>query len=222
MEYLAKKVVDGGSGKVIGYVLDEVIDFQTMKLDGLYVVDEETEGEYLLRLDDVDKVGDVVIVSDFSKLEFVTSRERNLFGKEVLSVDGKSLGHVQRLVFDKKRLKFVCTDKGEIATKLLGYVGDDCIFLRGKAKRKRSVKPFQMVETEQKVETLNARTEVVAPEKINLSYSFFAGKVATHDVFGYNNERIILKNEKITKNIFENAKKHNKLNELFFATKKQQ
>lgn len=220
MEYLAKKVVDAGSGKMIGYVLDVAIDAQALTLMGVFVVDEETEGEYLLRFEDIEKVGDVVIISDFSKLEFVSSREKSLLGREVLSANGDSLGFVQRLVLDKKKLKFVCTDKGEIPVKLFDYVGEDCIFLKGRKRTKSKIKPFEVIGDEPKAEILNIKTGEIAPEKINLSFSAFAGKLATDDVFGYNNERIVLKNEKITKIIFENAKKHNKLNELFFAIKK--
>lgn len=220
MDYLAKKVYDRDSGKVIGYVLDLAIDFQTLSVTGLYVVDEESEGEYLLRFADVEKVADVVIVSDLSRLEFVGRREKGLLGKEVLSVDGTSLGVVDGLTFEKKKIKSICTNLCEIASKLVGTIGEDCIFLKGKAKRKKRQSPFQVVEGEQKVEVMRVSGEGVAPERINLSYNFFAGKLATGDVFGYNNERIVEKNEKITKNIFENAKKHNKLNELFFVIKK--
>ncbi len=220
MEYLAKKVVDESTGKMIGYVLDVYVDFQKMAASGLFVVDEETEAEYLLMFEDIQKAWDVVLISDFSKLEFVSSRERNLFGKEVLSGDGCSLGTVESLVFEKRKLKFLCTDKAEIASRLVSFVGEDCVFLKGKSKRKNNPRPFELISSEQKVEVLSMEKEKVAPEKINLSYNFFAGKLAAVDVFGYNNEKIIFKNEKITRNIFENAKKHNKLNELFFAIKK--
>ena len=50
MDYLAKKVVELESGKQIGFVLDYAIDFQKFCLKGFYVVDEETQGEYLLKL----------------------------------------------------------------------------------------------------------------------------------------------------------------------------
>ena len=59
--------------------------------------------------------------------------------------------------------------------------------------------------------------QISKPEKVSLSSKFYVGKCACDDVFGYNNERIVKREEKVTKSIFENAKKHNKLNELFFV-----
>lgn len=220
MEYLAKKVVDASSGKELGFVLDYAIDFESFSVYGFFVVDEETEGEYLLRFEDVYAVGDVVLVLDWTRLEFVTSRQSGLLGREVISDKGISLGKIDKLVFDKKRVKILCTNKGEIVARLVGLVGEDCVFLKGKSKKIKKEKPFQPISVEPKVVMMSAEKENFSPEKINLSFKFFAGKLATADVFGYNNERIVLKDEKINKLIFENAKKHNKLNELFFAVKK--
>ena len=53
--------------------------------------------------------------------------------------------------------------------------------------------------------------------KISLAFNFYSGKVSKMDIFGYNNERIVSKGSAISRAIFENVKKHNKLNELFFA-----
>jgi len=40
------------------------------------------------------------------------------------------------------------------------------------------------------------------------------GRVMTNDIFGYNNEIIVQKNEIISQKIINKAKKHNKLNFL--------
>lgn len=219
MEYLAKKVVEFETGKVVGYVIDVALDYKKLKQYGYIVADEETEGEYLLRFEDVESEGDVVLVSDISKLEFAPTREKNMLGKEVLSEVGVSLGLIRRLVFDKRMLVTICTDKVEMPAKLISFVGQDCVFVKGRSKKRRSKPRFVSGAGEAKVEIMGVRKEQIVPQKINLSFSSFAGKLATADVFGYNNERIVSKNEKITKIIFENAKKHNKLNELFFAIK---
>ena len=220
MDYLAKKVVELESGKQIGFVLDYAIDFQKFCLKGFYVVDEETQGEYLLKLEDIQSVGDVVLILDVTKIEFVPAREKNLIGKEVLSEQGFSLGFVDMLIFDKSKLKSVCTQICEIPIKIIDFVGEDCLFLKGRRKTRKIKNVFSPILEEPKVVAMLNVNEKITPEKVNLSFSYFAGKLATCDVFGYNNERIVLKNEKITKIIFENAKKHNKLNELFFALKK--
>lgn len=54
-------------------------------------------------------------------------------------------------------------------------------------------------------------------EKVQLSSSFYVGKICTQNIVGYNNEKIVSKGQTITKSIVEKAKRHNKLNQLFFA-----
>ena len=70
------------------------------------------------------------------------------------------------------------------------------------------------------VEIQNKAVVVSKPEKINLSTAFYVGKMSNEDILGYNNERIVSKGEIVSKAIVEKAKKHNKLNQLFFALKR--
>ena len=67
---------------------------------------------------------------------------------------------------------------------------------------------------------LREKVPVSAPEKISLSAKYYVGKICTQDILGYNNEKIVGKGEVVTKSVVEKAKKHNKLNHLFFAVKK--
>ena len=57
------------------------------------------------------------------------------------------------------------------------------------------------------------------PERVSLSSAFYIGKISSEDILGYNNEKIIQKGEIVTRSVVEKAKKHNKLNHLFFAIK---
>lgn len=220
MENISKKVIDFQSGNIVGYVLDYALDFQNFSQVGFFVVDEETEGEFLLRLENIKSVGDVIFVDGVSSLEFVSQRQKSLIGFEIFDENATSFGVVEKVEVERRKVLKVITDKCEILPKMIKFVGDDCVFLKGKQNRKKRKSVFDFPADEIKVRIQSEKLEDFAPEKLNLSFRFFAGKMSTVDVFGYNNERIIAKNEIISKNIFEKAKKHNKLNELFFAVQK--
>lgn len=220
MENISKKVVDFQSGKIVGYVLDYALDFQNFLQVGFFVVDEETEGEFLLRFENIKSVGDVIFVDGVSSLEFVSQRQKSLIGFEIFDENATSFGVVEKVEVERRKVLKVITDKCEILPRMIKFVGDDCVFLKGKQNRKKRKSVFDLSSDEIRVSIQSEKLEDFAPEKLNLSFRFFAGKMSTVDVFGYNNERIIAKNEIISKNIFEKAKKHNKLNELFFAVQK--
>ena len=220
MENISKKVVDFQSGKIVGYVLDYALDFQNFSQVGFFVVDEETEGEFLLSFENIKSVGDVIFIDGVSSLEFVSQRQKSLIGFEIFDENATSFGVVEKVEVERRKVLKVITDKCEILPRMIKFVGDDCVFLKGKQNRKKRKSVFDLSSDEIRVSIQSEKLEDFAPEKLNLSFRFFAGKMSTVDVFGYNNERIIAKNEIISKNIFEKAKKHNKLNELFFAVQK--
>ena len=91
------KIVLTLDGQIIGYILDVAFDELTLKKIGYYVVDEETEGELFLKLEDVVSISDVaVIVKDVLSFEFVQKRENSLIGKLVFEkklVAAKSYGN---------------------------------------------------------------------------------------------------------------------------------
>ena len=73
------KIVLTLDGQKIGYILDVAFDELTLKKIGYYVVDEETEGELFLKLEDVISISDVaVVVEDVLSFEFVQKRENFL------------------------------------------------------------------------------------------------------------------------------------------------
>ncbi|MBP3431549.1 MAG: hypothetical protein J6K39_01665 [Clostridia bacterium] len=218
MENISKIVIELESGKRFGYVLGLALDDKLDKI-GCYVVDEESEEEFLLRCEDVACVAkDFLLVENVSKLTFAAVREESVFGKPVLDEVGNFYGCVQKVEHKKRKCVKLVTDKCELLPKNVDRVGKDVVFVSFKKRKKQEVKNvFPRTETEVKVQIQENKT---VPEKIVLSQNFYLGKVARESVFGYNNEKIVLKNETVTKNVFEKAKKHNKLNQLFFAIKR--
>lgn len=217
MENIAKKIITLSDGNVFGYVLDVCLDEHFEKI-GYYVVEEENEEIYFLPLAQIVKIGDAVIVQTVEDLQYFAGEKRGLIGREVYDDYGNFYGNVIRLEFVKNKLFKMCTDKCEIMKKHIKKLNGNvilCSFMQKRISQKREI-----FHTNQDVPVTILRKnnmQISKPERVSLSSKSYVGKCACDDVFGYNNERIVKRGEKVTKTIFENAKKHNKLNELFFV-----
>jgi len=223
VDIFAKVVITKNDGCRVGYVIDRVFDFDNLVLSGYYVADDETEGEYFLSTENVlQEADEIMIVEDVSVLQFVSEKRRNVIGKMVIDESANFYGFVENIILKKNKIEKIITNKCEIYKKNIKKIGFDAIFIGfyKKNKEKRKLNVF-----ENKSEFLSMPVSVqsqkfsMVPEKISLATEYYLGKVALKDVFGYNNERIVSKGAVVSKNVFIKAKKHNKLNELFFAIK---
>lgn len=223
MENISKIVVSKKEGCVVGFVLDVAVDFEKLERVGYYVVDEESQSVHLLKDENVIEKGkDVVLVAGVEVMEFCGMAHETLFGKRVISEDGEELGIVKRVELFRKKISKVSTQKCEILAKYISFVGQDVLFVNFKKRRKtvKRSRPVEVLSEDElpKIEILSAKqSQIEKPEKINLSMQYYVGKICRHDVIGQNNERVAMKGEVVTKNVFEKAKKHNRINQLFFS-----
>ena len=128
MENISKMVVAQNEGKKIGFVLDVALDENMQKI-GYYVVDEESEGEFLVRRENVVAVSDkILLISDVASLEFAGER-KSVLGKHILCDGCHDLGVVRNLLFSGKRCTKLVTDKCEILARNVRSIGED--FVRG-------------------------------------------------------------------------------------------
>lgn len=221
MENVSKIVVLKENAKRFGYILDVAIDDKSLELLGWYVVEEETENEFFVSYKDVKFVEAFAFVDGVEKLQFVANRASSLIGKTVFGVGGTFLGCVEKIKIFRRKLQVLVTNKCEVKASQIKQIGDDFIFL-GKRTLSLKAKSFPRADEPESlnVTVLGAPFKVEKPERVSLSTSFYLGKVSTQDIFGYNSERLVVKGEKLTKAVVEKVKKHNRLNELFFALKK--
>lgn len=219
MENISKIVVSKNDGRRVGFILDIAVGENMQKL-GYYVVDEESEGEFLLPCENVLWAGNLVLIEDVSVLQFSSERTLSVLGKEILDDEGYNLGKVVDIVFqNKKCIKFV-TPVCEIMAKFVRKIGKDYILVSFKRKKVAKVKNVFPRTDDNIVVQIQNFQNAVEPERVRLSSSFYIGKVCTQDIFGYNNEKIALSGDIITRATVEKAKRHNKLNQLFFAIKR--
>ena len=217
VENIGKKVFCKSSGECFGYVLDVAISQSELKKVGYYVVEQKTETEFFLAKEYIIFSHDAVFVLDANDLEFVSSVPKSLIGKEVFDEKGSFYGYVLKVNFCKDKLNKLETTLCEIPCKFIKKIDGDCIFIGFSKRRNSKTSDKKLKPIVEKHAKDNAIVSIQkTPQKVNLSSNYYIGKTAKSDVFGYNNERILIRGEKITKTIFENIKKHNKINELFF------
>ncbi len=217
MKDISKIVVSKENGQNLGYVLDYFFD-DAFIVSGYIVVEEESENEYFLKKSDAKVTDEFLFVESVTLLQFLTDRETSLVGKMLLTNDGKNLGVIKGFDIKKNRCHRVWTDLCEMPASKIAKVGKDFVFV-GKKKQTNFSKVETFKTDVDSIVSIQKIEEVKVPEKLVLSAEHFLGKVAREDVFGYNNERVIAKGEKVTKAIVEKAKLHNRLNQLYFATK---
>ena len=211
MENISKIVLQT-NGKRVGYVLDVAL----LGLDkmGYYIVDDESEGEFLLKSENILCVADkFLLVDDTSKLEFISSKPASILMKEVLDDKCNSLGFIKKIEFKKAKCVKIITSLCEILPKYVKTIGEDFVFVSSK-RRKKTKPTFPRAD-----ENITVKIQSV-PQRVVISSSFYIGKISEEDIMGFNNEKIVRRGEVITKNIVEKAKRHNRLNQLFFALKR--
>ncbi len=231
--YISKKVVSINEGKEVGYVLDGSFDESLSRLLGLIVVDSESEEERLLPAKKIKAENDqIIFIEDESDIEFCEKNDRlNPIGKSVFDSKGVSFGRVEDcLLKDSFAVEKLVTDRCEIMQKNIITNGKDFLFfgLKKKNNKKNNVffenyqknteiiqNNFPKIKIQEKINLNN----ISKPERIYSSTKMLLNKIATCDVYGYNNELIVKKNETVDENVVKKAKKHNKLNFLLFNCK---
>lgn len=220
MNNISKLVVAQKEGKKIGFCLDIALD-EKLRKTGYYVVDEESEEEFFVKSEDFLSTSEsTLLVKSCESLEFVGERS-GVLGKEILTDECENLGIVHNIVFQNDKCVKLATEKCEIPAKFVQSWGKEFVFVSFKRKknRKNEKKLFEHINENIIVQIQDFQKEI-SPEKVRLSASYYVGKVANQDIFGFNNEKVVSSGQVITRAIVEKAKKHNRLNQLFFAIKR--
>ena len=157
MENIAKKVIAVGEKRYIGYVLKPCIDFKFLKKTGYIVVDEESEQEYFVALENIKKIDVCFLIESANVLEYVGDNGENR--KKVLSNIGEDYGRVKDYVFERRVLKKIVTDKCEINARFICDYGEEILFISFTRKKKK----FPRAKNEDAVVTIMEKKEVALP-----------------------------------------------------------
>lgn len=231
--FISKKVISIEDAKQIGYVLNVIFDEKVKFFTGLIIIDEESENSFILNKEDISAVGeDCVMIKDANSLEFyISSLSNNPIGKIVYDCHGNMLGRVIEVEVSGKLVKKIITDKCEFPQKFIRKSGENFIIFGTQVKEAKKSK-FKEIINEKNVENApkitiaeTAKIEnnnIITPEfptRLYAGTKKLIGKLITNDIFGYNNEIIAHKNQKINQKIIDKAISHNKLNLLNFYSK---
>lgn len=237
-EIVAKKVVDVNSGKVEGTIYDIVFSKDFKRITFLKMFDKEEE-EYLIPTTKIYNFGqDAVVIRNkealllsMNLISFVPSP----INLEVYSILGEYLGRVlDAEIEDNFVLKSLVLKNKKIPIDKVLNINESVIINTLDKKIKISsfkVKSINIKNQENVVSIMTPQVEVVGSEnyKINLTKSpekvignsdFLLGRIATKTIYGINHEIILRKENSITKNTLEIARKHGKIAELTIFSKK--
>ena len=233
-EIISKKVVALAEGEEVGYILSPVFYSDGSELLGFVLCDGESEIEKFLSVQDVVSCSDEhVFIKSISAMQNLEIEQlSNPLGKLVYDENGVNLGRVEECELEKNKIKKLQTDKCEIMQKNIECIGKDFVIYKknkknSKKSEKNNKKSFNFSKISPKVEILNQNNlqnqqfnfSSSLPIKATANKSKLLGKTLTKSLFGYNNEIIGKKDEKITEKIIARAIKHNKMNFLFFFSK---
>lgn len=234
--YISKKIISLKEGNEIGYILNLAFDEELKTFKGFVVIDEESEQAFMLRVENIKKVGEeCIVINSSSDLEFIIEEDsNNPLGKIVYDKEGVNLGRVIDVVVSGKMVKRIITDKCEFLQRYIYANGQYIIYGNkdrlSKAKfgvaKSKNLPKVQIEEVKVNV-TANKSVNVTdykanglaKPFRIYANQDFLSGKIVTNDIFGLNNEIIAKKGEKINNKIINKAKLHNKLTLLNYFSK---
>ncbi len=233
-QIISKKVVSLKEACMVGYILNAVFDENYHFIIGYIISDEESEIEKFLSIEDIEIVSEegVFVSSVFVMQNLIIENDNNPIGKIVYDKKGFCLGRVEECFLENNKLIKLQTNLCEILQKNIFSIGKDfVIFNKNNKNSKKTIKKYKnklnYKNIEQKAEILNkinlsknqSEIDNVLPVKMIANKSLLIGKTLQNDVFGFNNEIIAKKDEKITEKIIKKAINHNKLNFLFFSSK---
>ncbi len=233
-EIISKKVVALAEGEEVGYILSPIFLTDGSALVGFVICDGESEVEkFLDACDVVSYSGEQVFITSILAMQNLEAEQQsNPLGKIVYDENGVNLGRVRECLLEKNKVKKLLTDRCEIMQKNIAFIGKDfVIFKKYKKNSKKNIKNNKKMlnfsKISPKVEILNQinlqnqqlNFSSSLPIKVAANKSRLIGKTLTKNIFGYNNEIIAKKDEKITEKIINRAIKHDKLNFLFFFSK---
>lgn len=225
---ISKKVVSVAQGIGIGYVLNVVFGDDLNVVEGFLVVDDENDKVSFLQYTSVKSITDNYIIIDSQENLFFGEmiESNNPINKLLLTENGDFLGKVIDVFINKNKVVKIITNNGECYPRNIISHGREYLFF-GQKKRKKTKNIFPKIENNNGLPTIEIQDKnikndvknnnlIEIPLKLTASSKNIIGKIATTDIFGYNNEIIIRKDEKITEKTVKKAKKHEKLNFLLF------
>lgn len=189
-------------------------DLKRIKGYALFDIEEK---EYFLPFTKVHSISDLITIKNLSVLEDYVDIDGDFIGVKVYNSDGEDLGHLIDVeVDDKGYIKSYITTKKIIKDcKILK--SSNCLIFYGQ-KDIKNIKPKLKDNNTSTINNVSILSGAVVPTKEIGNTSILIGRKITKDVYANNAEIIAKKDQYINEKILVVAKKHNKINQLFFSS----
>lgn len=226
---IGKNVISLYDGEKVGYVLNICTEESLRKFHGFVVCDEESDREFFLPREKVKVYGEAIFIDYTEDMEaWLYENSFNPIGKTIYDKEGTNLGKVQDVEVLGGKVQKIITQKCELKPSLVVANGNNCVVVSRAGKKNKKKFNWEKLQEDKiehlpKIEIMDTpkqkNLQISTPTRLNVNSSMLLNRKATEDVFGFNFELIVHKDEIISQKIIEKAKKHNKLNYLMFNSK---
>lgn len=230
-ELISKEVISIYECERVGTICGVCFNKPFTKINGYIIFNDETDIESFINTNKIYALTEEgILIRNTTKIEPLFEQPNSPINKQAFTINGNNLGKIIDAVIDEKsNLLYLVTNKDiQIDVKNIVNVGTDMILLK-ENDEKISLNNFKPKETFETYSENNIKVKIVPiqntqshqstfPTKLVANTPNLLGKRAKYTLMGLNNEVIIHENQIISDTIIKTAKKHNKLNELVFAT----
>ena len=228
-QIIGKQIYSIFEGQNIGTISQVLLDKTNTKLKGIKFFDNE-ENEYFVCYKDIFAISDNVLIKNNSKCEEVldSQYQNTTLFKNAISEKGENLGKIIDAEIDENgKISHFLTDTNNkllpnkillaggfvlvcnsAGTKLCDFRPKKVKILGEAPKSNIKVKILQMEPRPQNLDT---------PKRVTFNPQSLIGKRAKSTLFGQNNEVIVKADQIITDKIIFDAKRHSRLNQLYFV-----
>lgn len=229
-ELISKEVISIYECERIGTICGVCFNKQFTKINGYIIFNDETDTENYINTNKIYALTEEgIIIRNTTKIEPLFDQPNSPINKQAYTINGNYLGKIVDAIIDEKSnlLHLITNKDNKIDVKNIINIGPDMILLK-QSDEKISINNFKPKENFESFTENDIKVKIVPIESIQQQSTFptkivantpnLLGKRAKYTLMGLNNEIIIRENQIINDLIIKNAKKHNKLNELVYAT----
>lgn len=232
-ELISKEVISIFECERVGTICGVCFNKSFTKINGYIFFNDENDLENYISTSKIFGLTEEgIMIKNTTKIEPLFEQMNSPINKKAFTISGKDLGKINDAIIDEKsNLLYLETNKGhQIDAKRIVNVGTDMLLLKENDEEKINMSSFRPKENMQNlfdndikvkivpIEMKTEERETPFPVKMTANTNNILGKRAKYTLLGFNNEIIVRENQIISDYTIKTAKKHNKINELMYAS----
>jgi sporulation protein YlmC with PRC-barrel domain len=220
-DIISKPVVSIFECKHIGIIENVLFDKSKKNVEFLIIYNEKDDIEYainpksIINFDNYFLIKNTSVLCLKSDLDLQLNNFENLINKNVVNVNGESLGNVKEILIDQKfKLNSIETTKNLIiSVNHILKIEDIVLYSQNKINIQKYKTKITFKNNEIEVPILVQDIKPKLPIKATINEKLLLNRVVYNNIYN-GSETIIKSNSIITNSVIETAKKYGKLKEL--------